>query len=159
MSGRARGAAPGVWLLGGRSGGWPAARREHRARRGSEAADGLGATVDDLDCVVQIVEVAPQGVEQLVEGFQRGALAARLVGRQHALRDACEVCHLVLLARLPFTQPAESLAEAAKCGWFHDTGLHQTLSHRSQGGTERITVRTSRFVLSVASLSLGVSEA
>src|SRR5262249_25584679 len=70
--------------------------------------------VDDLQGIVEIVEIADQGIEDLLERVERRLLFAGLVGGEHRLGDAGSLRHLVLPLDLPFTQPAKRPAKAVE---------------------------------------------
>src|SRR6202035_5855907 len=94
------------------------------------AAYRLGPLVDDLQRVVEIVEIALEGAEDLLQGVERRFLLARLIGRQHGLGDACRVGHLVLPLRLPLAEPAEGPAEALKDGHARNVSLRNARGKR-----------------------------
>src|SRR4029079_19219750 len=80
------------------------------------AADRLRALVDDLEGVVEIVEIAFQSRQDLLQGVERGLLLAGLVGREHRLGDPGGIGDLILALGLALSQPAQGPAEALKDG-------------------------------------------
>src|SRR6185295_18048676 len=63
--------------------------------------------VDDLQRVVQVVQVAAERLEDLLEGVERGLLFPRLVGGKHGLGDARGLRDLILPLALAVSEPAQ----------------------------------------------------
>jgi hypothetical protein len=69
---------------------------------------------------VEVVEIAAQRVEQLLQSLQGRALASGLIGRQHALGDSGGLRHLILLLAVAVPEPPKCMSETVQQRCTHD---------------------------------------